>query len=195
MNKNITPHHFEITLSDRAKRLGQKPKLIWFTGLSGSGKSTLANELEKNLFDEGYFTFTLDGDNVRNGVCKDLSFSKEDRVENIRRIGEISYLFLNAGFIVIASFVSPYKADREKIKKIIGAKNYVEIYVSTSLEECEKRDVKGLYKKARLGIIKNFTGITSEYETPTNPDLTIDTEDISLESASKQILKFIKKII
>ena len=152
----------------------QKPKLIWFTGLSASGKSTLANALELQLFQAGYLTFVLDGDNLRNGINKDLSFTVEGRKENLRRVAEIAALFLEAGIIVIAAFVSPFAKDREMVREIVGGANFIEIYVSTPIEICELRDGKGLYKKARLGEINDFTGISSPYEPPVKPFIKVD---------------------
>ena len=183
MSKNIIDYNFDITQKDRAHRLNQRPLLLWFTGLSGSGKSTLSNAVEGFLFENGFTTYALDGDNTRTGLNSNLGFSSEDRKENIRRIGEVSKLMLDAGLIVCASFVSPFKADRDRIKEIVGKENIVEIYVSTPLEECEKRDVKGLYKKARSGEILDFTGISSPYEEPENPDIKINTTNISIEKA------------
>lgn len=191
MENNITHHNFSVTQIDRSKRLRQKPLIIWYTGLSGSGKSTLANKVEKMLFEKGYLTYTLDGDNVREGISKDLSFSIEDRSENIRRIGEVAKLMLDAGLIVSASFVSPSIKDRELIKSLVGKDNFIEIYVSTPLSECERRDVKGLYKKARNGELSNFTGISSTYEIPKNPDIVIDTTNQELDITSKTIFQFI----
>lgn len=192
---NITVQSFEISLNTRKKILNQEPKLIWFTGLSGSGKSTLSNELEKKLFNNGYFTYALDGDNTRVGLCKDLGFSSKDRSENIRRIAEVSKILVDAGLIVLASFISPFNKDRELIKSIVGVNNFIEIFVSTPIEECEKRDIKGLYKKARLGQIKNFTGITSPFEKPINPDLEINTTNMEIEEASKILFEYINKIL
>ena len=180
--KNIIPHNFDIDKFKRSEKLNQNPKLIWFTGLSGSGKSTLANALEKMIFDLGYSTYSLDGDNIRTGISNNLSFSESDRIENIRRISEISKLMLDAGLIVFASFVSPTNKIRKQISDIVGAHNYIEIYVSTPLEECEKRDVKGLYKKAREGKIEDFTGISSPFEKPLNPYFSINTTNKSLEN-------------
>lgn len=192
MSKNIIDYNFDITHIDRASRLNQRPLLLWFTGLSGSGKSTLSNAVERFLFEKGLTTYALDGDNTRMGLNSNLGFSSEDRKENIRRIGEVSKLMLDAGLIVCASFVSPFREDRERIKEIIGKENMVEIYVSTPLEECEKRDVKGLYKKARLGEIANFTGISSPYEVPEEPDISIDTTNLSLTEAVHKIYKNIE---
>lgn len=188
---NLKKHTYQISVDDRTKLNGHQSFLIWFTGLSGSGKSTIANALEKALFDKGIRTYTLDGDNLRYGLNKDLGFSPTDRSENIRRIAEISKLMIDAGIVVLAAFVSPYIKDRENIKRIVKDLNFVEVYVNTSIEECERRDVKGLYKKARSGEIKNMTGISAPYETPVNPDIEIKTEKINVETAVSEILKFI----
>ena len=192
-NNNITKHNFKVTQLDRSRKLNQEPKLIWFTGLSGSGKSTLSNIVEENLFNEGYLTYSLDGDNIRYGLCNNLTFSNQDRKENIRRIAEVANLFLDAGVIVCASFVSPFQEDREMVKSIVGEKKYIEIYVNTSIEECEKRDVIGLYAKARAGLISDFTGISSKYEIPLNPHFVIDTTNKDIKSCTKEIMKFLKK--
>jgi len=185
--------NFSITSLNRIRHKRQQPYVVWFTGLSGSGKSTLADILEKELFRLGFHTYLLDGDNMRNGINADLTFSSEDRSENIRRVAEISKLFLDAGLIILASFISPFREDREKAKAIIGADKFVEIYVSTSLEVCESRDVKGLYEKARAGKIQNFTGVSSPYESPTYPDIEIDTNQLSTEKAVKKILELLIK--
>ena len=192
MSENIIEHNYQISQIDRSKGNNHKPILIWFTGLSGSGKSTIANLVEYALFNEGIKTYSLDGDNIRKGINNDLSFSPKDRMENIRRIAEIANLMIDAGLVVLAAFVSPYKKDREKIRTIVKDVNFVEIYVNTSLEECERRDVKGLYKKARLGEIKNMTGISAPYEAPENPDIEIDTEKENIEDSVKRIVDFIK---
>lgn len=191
IQENIIRHDFVLKQEQRIELLKQQPKLIWFTGLSGSGKSTLANSVELKLAKKKFHTYTLDGDNVRKGICNDLSFSDEDRSENIRRIAEVSSLMLDAGLIVFACFVSPFKKDRELVKSIVGTENFIEIYVSTPISECEKRDVKGLYSKARKGEIANFTGISSRYEVPENPDITIDTTNITIEQASKEVVQYI----
>ena len=162
--------------------------------LSGSGKSVISNALENMLFEKGFLTYSLDGDNIRLGLCKELGFSIEDRTENIRRISEVADLMLDAGLIVLASFISPLKSQRDQVKKIVGEENFVEVYVSTPLEECEKRDVKGLYKKAKNGEIINFTGVSSVYEPPEKPDLIIDTTEISIKASIQQIYNQIKKI-
>lgn len=192
---NIIPHDHEIKLTNRIERLGNKPLLIWLTGLSGSGKSTIANALEKRLFGDGFQTYVLDGDNIRSGLNKDLSFDDSGRVENIRRIGEVSRLFVDAGTVVITAFISPFERERELVRKIVGADNYFQIFVDCPLEECEKRDVKGLYKKARKGEIKNFTGINSPFEKPMHPDLIVDTVSSSLDDCVDQIFdQVIKRI-
>lgn len=187
---NLTPHKFGISKKDRNKLNKHRSFLIWFTGLSGSGKSTIANALEKDLHAQSKRTYVLDGDNVRKGINNNLGFSPEDRTENIRRIAEISNLFIEAGVVVLAAFVSPYKKDRNNIKEIVGHENFIEVYISTSLETCEKRDVKGLYKKAKSGEIKDFTGISAPYEAPDSPDIEI-TEEISVDEAVEKIVTYI----
>ena len=191
MSINTVRHDYNITKTDRETRNGHKSFLLWFTGLSGSGKSTLANLVELQLHKKGISTFSLDGDNIRQGINKDLSFAPEDRTENIRRIAEIGNLMVEAGVVTLAAFVSPYIKDRENIRTIVGAENFIEIYVNTSLEECERRDVKGLYKKARAGEIKNMTGISAPYEAPINPDLEIITDNQTIESSVDVIIDFI----
>ncbi|MEN8186082.1 MAG: adenylyl-sulfate kinase [Bacteroidota bacterium] len=193
--KNIIKHNYSVSKEDRQKLNGQKSFLIWFTGLSGSGKSTLANALEKKLHQEGFKTYALDGDNIRKGINSDLTFSPEDRTENIRRIAEVANLMVDAGLIVSAAFVSPYKEDRENIRKIVGEDNFVEVFVNTSIEECENRDVKGLYKKARKGEIKDFTGINAPYEAPENPDIEIITDNKTVEESVELILRKIQEKI
>ncbi len=193
MEENIIPHNFSITQKERSALKNHDAFLIWFTGLSGSGKSTIANALEKKLVSENIHTYLLDGDNVRKGLNSNLSFSPEDRTENIRRIAEVSNLMVDAGLVVLASFVSPYREDRENVKRIVGYENFVEVFVNTPIEECERRDVKGLYEKARAGKIKNFTGINAPYEAPMAPDIEIDTMMVSAEEAVAIILKTIKK--
>lgn len=188
MNHNLTWHNMDITKLLREKQMGQKACTIWMSGLSGAGKSTIANALEKRLYAMGKKTMILDGDNVRMGLNNNLGFSDEDRIENIRRIAEVAKLMNDAGLIVITAFISPYRQDRRNAKKIIG-RDFREVYVSTSIEECEKRDVKGLYKAAREGKIAYFTGISSPYEVPENPDVTIDTEKMGVEECVDQILR------
>lgn len=193
--ENIVPHNFFISKEDRAKRLRQSPLLLWFTGLSGSGKSTISNFVEKSLFEKGFMTYSLDGDNIRTGISSNLTFSDEDRKENIRRIAEISKLMLEAGLIVCASFISPFISDRKLVKSIVGNDNFIEIFIDTPLSECESRDVKGLYGKARKGEILKFTGIDSPYERPINPDITIKTVETSAKEASELIIEFITQKI
>lgn len=194
-SENLTWQKLDVTRDIRAGKMGQKPMTLWFTGLSGSGKSTLANELEKALSVQGKFTMLLDGDNVRMGLNQNLGFEEQDRIENIRRIAEVSKLMNDAGLIVLTSFISPFRSDRERAKKIIGESNFVEIYVSTPLEECERRDIKGLYKKAREGKIPNFTGISSPYEAPENADIVIDTSECTLAEAAERVLQEIQKYL
>ncbi|MBT8254148.1 MAG: adenylyl-sulfate kinase [Bacteroidia bacterium] len=192
MSKNIRPHNYKISVEDRRNLNNHNSFLLWFTGLSGSGKSTIANRVEEELNRENVHTYSLDGDNIREGINNDLGFSPEDRTENIRRIAEVANLMVDAGLVVLAAFVSPYKKDRDNIRHIVKDVNFVEIYVITSLEECERRDVKGLYRKARAGEIKNMTGISAPYEEPGNPDIEIKTEIESIEQAVAKILARIK---
>ncbi|RKI37666.1 adenylyl-sulfate kinase [bacterium D16-51] len=192
---NLTWHEMDVTRELRAKQKDQTPKTIWLTGLSGAGKSTLVNALEKRLFAEGRHTMVLDGDNVRMGLNKDLGFKESDRIENIRRIAEVAKLMNDAGLIVLTSFISPYIRDRRLAREAIGKGNFIEVYVATSLEECEKRDVKGLYKKARTGEIPNFSGISSPYEVPENPEIVVDTTGQTVEESVEYLLEEIKKYI
>lgn len=189
MGNNIFEHTFNVKLEDRSELKKHKPLLLWFTGLSGSGKSTIANAVEVALLAKGIHTYLLDGDNVRMGINSNLSFSPEDRTENIRRIAEISKLMVDAGLVVLASFVSPYREDRENVKKIVGYANFVEVFVNTPIEECERRDVKGLYKKARSGEIENFTGVNAPYESPLAPEIEVDTTKMKVEEIVDVILK------
>lgn len=189
---NITWQKMDISRELRSEQKGQSPKTIWLTGLSGSGKSTIANALEKRLFAMGHHTMSLDGDNVRLGLCSNLGFKEKDRIENIRRVAEVAKLMNDAGLIVLTSFISPYRQDRRNAKTIIGEENFVEVYVATPLEECEKRDVKGLYKKARNGEIPNFTGISSKYEEPENPDITVYTTNRLVEDIVDEIIAYLK---
>lgn len=191
MNENIVYHQYEIDRNKRCSSKNQPSFVVWFTGLSGSGKSTIASLVEQKLFNKGMFTYTLDGDNIRRGINKGLGFSREDRKENLRRIAEVAKLFVDSGMITIAAFISPLKQDREMIKSIIGGDDYVEVFVDTSVEECERRDVKGLYKKARAGEIKNFTGINAPYEKPENPDVVIKTEEESIDQSVEKVIKYL----
>ena len=189
---NIIPHQFHIDRKDRNIQKGHKSFVVWFTGLSGSGKSTLANMVEKRLFEDKIHTFSLDGDNVRSGLNNNLGFEREDREENLRRIAEVAKLFVDSGSLVIASFISPIKSDRDFVKGIIGKDDFVEVFVNTPLDVCESRDVKGLYKKARAGEIKNFTGIDSPYEDPKFPDIEIKTDLEEAENSVERIVEFLK---
>lgn len=189
-SQNITWHEISVTREQREKILNQKSKLLWFTGFSGSGKSTVANSVAEKLQDKGKLTYLLDGDNIRHGINSDLGFSIEDRTENIRRIGEIGKLFVDAGIITLACFISPLREERENVRKLLG-KDFVEIFIDCPLEECEKRDPKSLYKKARAGEIKEFTGITAPYEKPNNPEIVVHTNLQSLEECTNEILKYL----
>ena len=193
MIKNLTKYPFSVRRIDRRKQKDHSSFVVWFTGLSGSGKSTIANATEKKLLEANVNTYILDGDNVRHGINKDLGFTEEDRAENIRRIGELCNLFVDAGIVVLASFISPSRKGREEVKQIVGPDNFVEVYINTSIEECEKRDRKGLYKKARKGEIDNFTGISAPYEAPNLPDLEINTEVTSINDAADKIVNAITK--
>ena len=196
MAENIHPIFDRLLQrSDRELRLRQKSKVLWLTGLSGSGKSTIAQALERRLHNEGFFAQVLDGDNIRSGINSNLGFSNEDRTENIRRIAEIAKLYLNSGIITINSFVSPTIAIRQQAKDIIGTEDFIEVFINTPLEVCETRDVKGLYKKARAGEIKGFTGIDSPYEAPPQPALEIRTNEVSVMEAVDQIVSFIMPLI
>jgi adenylyl-sulfate kinase len=182
---------YDINQSDREKQKSQKGLCIWFTGLSGSGKSTIANALEKKLFQEGRHSYVLDGDNIRTGLSSDLGFLESDRVENIRRVSEVAKLMVDAGLITIVTLISPFNKDREIARNKFNPNQFIEVYLSTPLEECEFRDVKGLYKKAREGTIKNFTGVTSPYEIPLNPDLVMNTKEIELNEAIQILEEYI----
>ena len=192
---NVYWHEGEVTRAERAQLLGQKGATIWFTGLSGSRKSTVAVALEKALHQQGRLVYRLDGDNVRLGINKNLGFSAEDRAENIRRIGEIAKLFVDAGVIVLSSFVSPYRADRDMVRKLHddGGMDFVEVFVDVPLAEAEKRDPKGLYKKARAGEIKNFTGIDDPYEAPSRPELVLPSHEMSLEQEVNALIDLLRQ--
>ncbi|MFT5248295.1 MAG: adenylylsulfate kinase [bacterium] len=191
MNPHILPHDFKISVNDRRKQNKHNSFVVWFTGLSGSGKSTIANALEQELYKRKIHTYCLDGDNVRNGINKDLTFKPEERNENIRRVAEITKLLIDSGIVVLATFISPYKSNRNTIKDIVGEKNYVEIFVNTSLEECERRDTKGLYKKAHAGEITNMTGVTAPYETPEDANIEINTENETVSQSVHRIVEYL----
>ena len=191
MSLHTVKHDYKTTKTQRENLHGHKSYLLWFTGLSGSGKSTLANLVEMALHQQGLSTYILDGDNIRQGINKDLSFAPQDRTENIRRIAEIGTLMLDAGVLTLAAFVSPYIKDREAVKQIVGPDNVIEIYVNTSLAECERRDVKGLYIKARAGEIKNMTGISAPYEVPTHPDIEVVTDGKTIQESVAVIMQFL----
>jgi len=191
-SSNISWHEMSIDKKTRSELNSQTPCVVWFTGLSGSGKSTIANILEQKLHAIGKRTYLLDGDNVRHGLNKDLGFTDTDRVENIRRVAEVSKLMVDAGLITLVSFISPFKSERQMARNLLSSDEFFEIFVNTSLEECEKRDPKGLYKKARAGDLKNFTGIDSSYEEPENPDLILNTSSGNAEQLTDQIINFLK---
>jgi adenylylsulfate kinase len=193
VSKDIVWHSATVSKEDRRRLNQQKGCVIWLTGLSGSGKSTLANALEKRLYELGLRTYLLDGDNIRHGLNKDLGFSPQDREENIRRIAEVAKLFVDAGLITITAFISPFRKDRELARSRVETGEFAEIYVKCTLEECEKRDPKGLYKKARNGIIPEFTGISSPYEEPEHPELTIETDLVSIEQGVEQVLEYLRQ--
>lgn len=192
---NVHWHEGEVTRADRNRLLGQQGATLWFTGLSGSGKSTVAVALEKVLLERGKLAYRLDGDNVRLGINKNLGFSAEDRTENIRRIGEVAKLFVDTGVIVLSSFVSPYRADRDIVRQLheSAGMQFIEVFVDVPLAEAEKRDPKGLYKKARAGEIKNFTGISDPYEAPVNPELTLNTHEMTLEAEVEALLNLLEE--
>lgn len=192
MSSNLYPIQTKVSAAARERLLKQKAQLIWFTGLSGSGKSTLAVRLEAHLHASGFKTYLLDGDNIRSGLNRDLSFTDEGRVENIRRIGEVSRLFLDAGIVVLSAFISPFQADRDQVRKIVGPQHYFEVFVNAPIEVCEQRDVKGLYKKARAGEVSNFTGINSPYEVPRHPDITINTHEQSIEQSIEALAALVE---
>lgn len=191
MSSNIVWHAHKISRADRSRSKKQNPCLLWFTGLSGAGKSTIANALDVALHERGYHTFLLDGDNVRYGLNKDLGFSDEDRVENIRRIGEVSKLFTDAGLIVLSAFISPFRSDRDMVRGLFAPGEFIEVFVDTPLAVCEQRDPKGLYRKARAGKLKDFTGIDSPYEEPVEPEVRLDTSTMSVDECTDRLLTFL----
>lgn len=187
-SNNVVWHHASVTRARREAQNGHRGAIVWFTGLSGSGKSTLGHAVEEALHQQGCRTFVLDGDNVRHGLCSDLGFSSKDRIENIRRIGEMAKLFMEAGVIVLTAFISPYRADRERVRGMVGHGDFIEIHCDAPIEVCEARDVKGMYKKARAGQIAEFTGISSPYEIPDKPELAVNTGKAKLDDCVQQVL-------
>ncbi len=190
---NITWHQGAITKQDRQRLLKQKGVVIWFTGLSSSGKSTLAHAVEEELFERGHLSYVLDGDNIRHGLNKNLGFSPEDREENIRRIGEVAKLFADAGIIAMTAFISPYRADRDQARALHKGGDFIEVYVKVPIDVAEQRDPKGLYKKARAGEIKEFTGISAPYEEPLNAELVIDTSELNLQQSKESVISYLEE--
>ncbi len=192
MTANIVHHDHLVTKEKRFSKHAQKPCVLWFTGYSASGKSTIANAVEKTLFEQGKMTYLLDGDNVRHGLNKDLGFDDAARVENIRRIGEVSRLFVDAGLIVITAFISPFQKDRDLVRSIVEEDEFIEVFIDTPIEVCEARDPKGLYKKARAGGIAHFTGIDSPYEAPVNPEIRVQTDKMSVDECARVIIDYLE---
>jgi adenylylsulfate kinase len=191
--ENLTWHIGEVDREARAAAHGHRGAVLWFTGLSGSGKSTIGHRVERMLIERGAFAYVLDGDNIRHGLNSDLGFSPEDRVENIRRIGEVSRLFADSGALVVSAFISPYRKDRDRIRGLMGPGEFVEVFVDTPLEICEARDPKGLYKKARAGEISNFTGLDAPYEAPVSPEVHLETADLSVDEAAAQVIRYLEE--
>ena len=194
-DSNIIPQKHRINKNDRKNLIGNDSFVIWFTGLSGSGKSTLANLLEQKLHEKGVLTYLLDGDNVRSGLNKDLGFGESDRIENIRRLGEVCKLFLDAGIVVLTAFISPFRSDRDTVRKLVGEENFHEVFVKCPIELCESREGKGLYSKARSGQIPNFTGIDSPYEDPLNAELVINTSESTLDESVATLEKYVSSLL
>lgn len=192
MSTNIVWHAHHVTREERSAQKNQRPCVLWFTGLSGAGKSTLANAVEALLYEKHHHSYILDGDNIRHGLNKGLGFSDADRIENIRRIGEVSKLLVDAGLIALTAFISPFRADRDLVRNLFTGNEFIEIYVQAPLDVCEQRDPKGLYKKARAGEIKNFTGIDSRYEEPVSPELVVNTAQHSLEECARQVVTYLE---
>ena len=188
---NIVWHQHNLSKQERATQKQQRPCILWFTGLSGAGKSTIANAVEQQLFQFGHHSYLLDGDNVRHGINRDLGFSDHDRVENIRRIGEVSKLFCDAGLLVLTAFISPFRSDRDLVRSLVAPDEFIEVFIDTPLAECERRDPKGLYEKARSGEIKNFTGIDSEYQAPKQAEVIINAGEYSIDDCAKQIIDYL----
>lgn len=191
--ENLTWHMGEVDQDARTAAHGHRGAVLWFTGLSGSGKSTIGHRVERMLIERGAFAYVLDGDNIRHGLNSDLGFSPEDRVENIRRIGEVSRLFADSGALVVSAFISPYRKDRDRIRGLMGEGQFVEVFVDTPLEICEARDPKGLYKKARAGEISNFTGLDAPYEAPENPEVHLRTANLSIDEAAAQVIRHLEE--
>ncbi len=192
-NQNTVWHEASVTRLDRERLNGHRSCILWFTGLSGSGKSTLSHAVEDMLYKQDVRTFVLDGDNVRKGLCKDLGFTDRDRTENIRRIGEISKLMMQAGVITLSAFISPFIKDRQLVRELVGPDEFIEIYCDAPLSVCEMRDVKGLYKKARQGLISDFTGISSPYERPANPEITLDTASLTVNECTTRVIEYLNQ--
>lgn len=190
-DENVVWHQHQVNKAARAEQKRQKPCVLWFTGLSGSGKSTIAGALESALHARGQHTYLLDGDNVRHGLCGDLGFSDEDRIENIRRVGETAKLMCDAGLIVLTAFISPFTKERDSVRALLNDDEFVEVHVATSLAVCESRDPKGLYKKARAGEIANFTGISSDYQAPCDPEIALHTDEQSIEQSVEQLINYL----
>ncbi|GGX11087.1 adenylyl-sulfate kinase [Undibacterium macrobrachii] len=191
ISKNVQWQHIQVSRQDREKQNEHRSCIIWLTGLSGAGKSTLAQALDLYLFEQGMRSFVLDGDNVRHGLCGDLGFANDDRVENIRRVGEVAKLFLDAGVIVIAAFISPFKQERDRVRALVADRDFIEVYCECPLTVCERRDVKGLYKKARSGDIANFTGISSPYEVPESPEIIVNTHAQAIDECINDIVAYL----
>lgn len=192
-SQNVVWHSHRVGKEERAHSKGQRPCILWFTGLSGAGKSTIAGALEERLFQSGKHTYLLDGDNVRHGLCRDLGFSDQDRVENIRRVGEVSKLMVDAGLIVLTAFISPFRADRQMVRDVMRAGEFIEVFVDTPQDVCEERDPKGLYAKARRGEIRNFTGIDSDYESPEAPEVRLMAGSQSVEECVDQLMDYLQQ--
>lgn len=190
-DQNIKWHDHIVQRAQRSAQKQQKPCMVWFTGLSGAGKSSVANHLDSMLFEHNKHTYLLDGDNVRHGLNRDLGFTDADRIENIRRIGEVGKLFVDSGLIVLSAFISPFRSDRQMVRTLFPVADFIEVYISTSLDICEQRDPKGLYKKARDGLIKNFTGIDSNYEAPIDPELVVNAGQLSVEESAQMVFSYL----
>jgi adenylyl-sulfate kinase len=192
-SENVVWYSHRVLKKDRSIQKKQQPCILWFTGLSGAGKSTIAGAVEHKLFEMGHHTYLLDGDNVRHGLNKDLGFSDEDRIENIRRIGETSKLFVDSGLIVLTAFISPFRLDRQMVRDLVNQYEFIEVHISTPIDVCEDRDPKGLYKKARAGQIKNFTGIDSEYEEPASPEIIVNTAELDIDQCANLVIDYLKQ--